>query len=112
MGRALRPPSTTSTARAGCRHRSCSAAPERATLDLNALTDAGVSLVGRLAAVRDGTALFSGGLRNVFSLADLKQQRLLDGFDAWAAADAGTTPRRASGPSRPGCRSGPGSSST
>ena len=46
--------------------------PERATLDLNALTDLGVELVGRWAAVRDGRALFSGGLRNVFSLADLK----------------------------------------
>jgi putative flavoprotein involved in K+ transport len=58
--------------------------PERATLDLNALTALGVELVGRLAAVRDGRALFSGGLRNVFSLADLKLNRLLDSFDEWA----------------------------
>jgi len=58
--------------------------PERMTLDLNALTDAGVQLVGRWAAVRDGRALFSGGLRNVFSLADLKANRLLDTFDEWA----------------------------
>jgi putative flavoprotein involved in K+ transport len=58
--------------------------PERMTLDLNALTDAGVRLVGRWAAVRDGRALFSGGLRNVFSLADLKAGRLLDTFDEWA----------------------------
>jgi putative flavoprotein involved in K+ transport len=58
--------------------------PERVTLDLNALTDLGVELVGRLAAVRDGTALFSGGLRALFSLADLKMDRLLDGFDEWA----------------------------
>ena len=36
------------------------------------------------AAVRDGRALFSGGLRNVFSLADLKLERLLDTFDEWA----------------------------
>ncbi|MEU8358742.1 NAD(P)-binding domain-containing protein [Nonomuraea sp. NPDC048882] len=57
---------------------------ERTTLDLNALTAMGVELVGRLAAVRDGRALFSGGLRNVFSLADLKMERLLDTFDAWA----------------------------
>jgi len=57
---------------------------ERATLDLNALTDLGVQLVGRWAAVRDGRALFSGGLRNVFSLADLKAGRLLDTFDEWA----------------------------
>ena len=61
--------------------------PERATLDLNALTDAGVELVGRWAAIRDGRALFSGGLRNVFSLADLKLQRLLDNYDGWALAN-------------------------
>jgi putative flavoprotein involved in K+ transport len=58
--------------------------PERSTLDLNALTALGVELVGRFAAVRDGRALFSGGLRNVFSLADLKLNRLLDSFDEWA----------------------------
>ncbi len=40
--------------------------------------------MGRWAAVRDGRALFSGGLRNVFSLADLKMTRLLDTFDEWA----------------------------
>ncbi len=61
--------------------------PERATLDLNALTSMGVELVGRWAAVRDGWALFSGGLRNMFSLADLKMRRLLDTFDEWARAD-------------------------
>jgi putative flavoprotein involved in K+ transport len=60
--------------------------PERTTLDLNALDSAGVGLVGRLAAIRDGRALFSGGLRNVFSLADLKMNRLLGTFDDWAAA--------------------------
>ena len=58
--------------------------PERVTLDLNALTALGVELVGRLAMVRDGRALFSGGLRNVFSLADLKMNRLLDTFDEWS----------------------------
>ena len=58
--------------------------PERMTLDLNALTATGVELVGRWAAVRDGRALFSGGLRNVFSLADLKLTRLLETFDQWA----------------------------
>jgi putative flavoprotein involved in K+ transport len=57
------------------------------TLDLNALTDAGVELVGRFGSVRDGAALFSGGLRNVLSLADLKLGRLLDGFDLWAVAN-------------------------
>jgi putative flavoprotein involved in K+ transport len=60
--------------------------PERATLDLNALASMGVELVGRWAAVRDGRALFSGGLRNVFSLADLKMERLLGTFDEWATA--------------------------
>ena len=58
--------------------------PERATLDLNALSAMGIELVGRLAAVRDGRAMFSGGLRNMFALADLKMERLLDAFDEWA----------------------------
>jgi putative flavoprotein involved in K+ transport len=58
--------------------------PERTTLDLNALASIGVQMVGRWAAVRDGRALFSGGLRNMFSLADLKMNRLLDTFDEWA----------------------------
>jgi putative flavoprotein involved in K+ transport len=58
--------------------------PGRTTLDLNALTSMGVELVGRWAAVRDSHALFSGGLRNVFRLADLKLGRLLDTFDEWA----------------------------
>ena len=58
--------------------------PERTALDLNALASMGVELVGRWGTVRDGHGLFSGGLRNVFSLADLKMQRLLDTFDDWA----------------------------
>jgi putative flavoprotein involved in K+ transport len=62
--------------------------PERATLDLNVLRAAGVEIVGRLAAIRDGRALFSGGLRNQFALADLKMQRLLDTFDDWARSAA------------------------
>ena len=62
--------------------------PERSTLDLNTLTAAGVEIVGRLAAVRDGRALFSGGLRNHFALADLKMERLLDTFDDWAREHA------------------------
>jgi putative flavoprotein involved in K+ transport len=73
---------------------------ERTTLDLNALASMGVELVGRWAAVRDGRALFSGGLRNVFSLADLKLRRLLDTFDEWATthgydAEAGPPERLA-----------------
>jgi len=58
--------------------------PARTTLDLNALSAVGVELVGRLSAIRDGRALFSGGLRNQFALADLKMERLLDTFDEWA----------------------------
>jgi putative flavoprotein involved in K+ transport len=57
---------------------------QRTTLDLNALRSRGVEIVGRLAAVRDGLALFSGGLRNQFALADLKMDRLLESFDEWA----------------------------
>ena len=61
--------------------------PERATLDLNALQAQGVEIAGRLAAVRDGKALFSGSLRNVCTLADLKMARLLDAFDDWAVCN-------------------------
>jgi putative flavoprotein involved in K+ transport len=57
---------------------------EHATLDLNALSALGVEIVGRLSGIRDGRALFSGGLRNHFALADLKLERLLDTFDDWA----------------------------
>jgi putative flavoprotein involved in K+ transport len=73
--------------------------PERRTLDLNALSVAGVEIVGRLAAIRDGRALFSGGLKNQFALADLKMERLLATFDEWArtnpraAADVGAPER-------------------
>jgi len=58
--------------------------PERVTLDLNALTDIGVRLRGRLGGVRDGMAQFSGGLSNQCALADLKMARLLNLFDEWA----------------------------
>ena len=78
--------------------------PERATLDLNSLSEAGVQIVGRLAAMRDGRALFSGGLRNQFALADLKMDRLLDAFDEWArshARDADVGPSERFEPTRP-----------
>jgi putative flavoprotein involved in K+ transport len=68
--------------------------PERATLDLNALAAEGVELVGRLAAVRDGRALFSGGLRNVCALADLKMNRLLATFDEWGRGQEAGPPER------------------
>jgi putative flavoprotein involved in K+ transport len=65
--------------------------PEQATLDLGALMALDVELVGRWASVRDGVALFSGGLRNVCALADLKLNRLLASFDEWAGASAPNT---------------------
>ena len=58
--------------------------PEHLTLDLNALTDQGVRLVGRLAALRGTQALLSGSLANKCELADLKLGRLLDTFDEFA----------------------------
>ena len=59
--------------------------PARTTLDLNALTGIGVKLIGRLAGINDGKAQFSGSLRNMCALADLKMGRLLDTFDEWAS---------------------------
>ncbi|MFZ2652097.1 MAG: NAD(P)-binding domain-containing protein [Burkholderiaceae bacterium] len=71
---------------------------DRRNIDLNALTSLGVKLVGRLAGVRDGKAQFSGSLRNLCELADLKLNRLLNTFDAWAeengVSDAVDLPRR------------------
>lgn len=68
------------------------------TLDLNALRARGVRSVGRLAAIRDGRALFSGALRNQCALADLKMNRLLETFDQWALSsglhDAVAPPER------------------
>ena len=61
--------------------------PERTTLDLNALTDQGVRLVGRLVGIADGKALFSGSLRNKCTLADLKLGRLLDTIDEWVGSN-------------------------
>ncbi len=59
--------------------------PERLTLDINALRQDGVEIVGRLAGLRDGQALFSGALANQCALADLKMNRLLDTIDSWVA---------------------------
>jgi putative flavoprotein involved in K+ transport len=71
-------------------------APGR-TVDLNSLRRLGVRLVGKLAGIRDGTALFSGALPNVCALADLKLGRLLDTIDGWAqlaGVDADRLPHR------------------
>ena len=58
--------------------------PDRSTLDLNALTEIGVTLVGRLAGIANDKAQFAGSLRNMCALSDLKMGRLLDTIDAWA----------------------------
>jgi putative flavoprotein involved in K+ transport len=59
--------------------------PERRSIDVTSLGQLGVEIVGRLGSVRDGVALFSGGLANTCRLADLKLNRLLDRFDRWAS---------------------------
>ena len=57
---------------------------ERSTLDLNTMSANDVRLAGRLVGIRDGKAQFSGSLRNVCALADLKMDRLLRAIDDWA----------------------------
>ena len=52
-------------------------------LDLNLLSQNGVKIVGRLMGISHGTAQFSGSLRNVCALADLKMNRLLAAIDDW-----------------------------
>jgi putative flavoprotein involved in K+ transport len=59
--------------------------PDRHTIDLNSLTAIGVKLVGRLAGLRDGKALFAGSLANKAALSDLKMNRLLETVDEWVA---------------------------
>jgi putative flavoprotein involved in K+ transport len=54
---------------------------DKSILDLNSLSDQGATIVGRLMGVRDGVAQFSGSLRNVCALADLKMNRLLSAID-------------------------------
>jgi putative flavoprotein involved in K+ transport len=66
--------------------------PNRADLDLNTLTARGASLVGRLGAVNGSVGSFSGSLRNVCNLADLKLKRLLTTIDRWAGLDDGPRP--------------------
>jgi putative flavoprotein involved in K+ transport len=52
-------------------------------VDLHSLQGIGVQLVGRLMAIRDTTALCSGGLGSLVANADLKQARLLRRIDDW-----------------------------
>jgi putative flavoprotein involved in K+ transport len=57
------------------------------TLDLNALADIGVRLVGRVAGMADSRLQLSGSLANQCALSDLKMGRLLDSIDRWASAN-------------------------
>jgi putative flavoprotein involved in K+ transport len=57
---------------------------DRRDVDLNHLSGLGVRHIGRLANITDGKAQFSGSLRNLCELADLKMNRLLERIDAWA----------------------------
>ena len=69
--------------------------PEKLMLDLNALTDRGVRIVGRLAGIRDGKAQLSGSLHNKCNRSDLKMGRLLTTIDEWVTEnglDAGFDP--------------------
>jgi putative flavoprotein involved in K+ transport len=61
---------------------------DRRSCDLNTLHAAGVSIVGRVVGVSHGRLQCSGSLANLATNADLKQNRLLDRIDAFAA-DAG-----------------------
>ena len=62
--------------------------PGRLTMDLNSVTDLGVKLIGRFAGISGNRAQFSGSLRNVCALADLKMGRLLDTIDEWGMENA------------------------
>ncbi len=59
--------------------------PERRMIDLNSLTAIGVKLIGRLAGINDGKAQFSGSLKNLCAMSDLKMNRLLNTIDEWAS---------------------------
>jgi putative flavoprotein involved in K+ transport len=60
--------------------------PDRSTLDINALTAIGVKLVGRLAGISEnGRAQFSGSLRNMCALSDLKMGGLMSGHKRMAS---------------------------
>jgi putative flavoprotein involved in K+ transport len=58
--------------------------PERRTLDLNALREQGVEIVGRLVGVDGHRLQFSGSLPSYCAMADLKLDRLLERIDRWA----------------------------
>ncbi|MGB7242108.1 MAG: pyridine nucleotide-disulfide oxidoreductase, partial [Sulfitobacter sp.] len=53
------------------------------TIDLNTLQETGVEITGRLVAMNNARALFSGSLFNLCTGADLKMNRLLTSIDDW-----------------------------
>ena len=61
-------------------------------LDLNYLAGRGARIAGRLMAVSGDAAQFSGSLRNVCDLADLKMNRLLRTIDEAIGADPDVAP--------------------
>lgn len=61
-------------------------------LDLNSLTSRGAKICGRLVGINNGVAQFSGSLRNVCAMADLKMNRLLSAIDAAIGDDPRLTP--------------------
>ena len=63
-------------------------------LDLNHIVELGARVAGRLMGVRGGQLQFSGSLRNVCALADLKMQRLLKSIDATADAEGAAAAER------------------
>ena len=58
---------------------------DKAILDLNSLREQGVRIAGRLMGINGDVAQFSGSLRNVCALADLKMKRLLSAIDEFVA---------------------------
>ncbi len=64
---------------------------QHAILDLNTMSGLGIKLVGRLMGVQNGTVQFSGSLRNVCALADLKMNRLLKTIDEWIEQNPGVS---------------------
>ena len=61
-------------------------------LDLNSLREQGVRIAGRLMGINNGTAQFSGSLRNVCALADLKMKRLLGAIDEFVSNQTDVPP--------------------
>jgi putative flavoprotein involved in K+ transport len=65
---------------------------DKPILDLNSLSDQGVRIAGRLMGINNDSAQFSGSLRNVCALADLKMNRLLGAIDDFVANESDVPP--------------------